>query len=179
MSKTDDFKKMLSEKDFDIKAESLNRQALIINRSMEFNALKLGAVSKIIKDEKLYTSSQLLGDGASWQAYCKMILHRKPETIDKYIKAYEFTENELEIEITPEIDLTGYTINKILLLKNCKNPKEWIEPMKSMPESDLKKEIDEKEFNIKSADDEIEKHIKRAERKKECPFGDFKCGRKV
>lgn len=183
MDKTENFKKTISERDKEDRAVSINKQLLFLFRNRIVNSLQIGAHAELMKNEKLYKSSQILDSDGSWRAYCKMILHCKAQTVDKYIDANNFCREKLGLKITPEIDLSGYTVNKVLLLKKVKDPKAWIEPMKEMPISDLSKEINEKEFKIKSDDKDkkqMDRHIKSAEKDKGCPdWKDGKCARDI
>jgi len=180
MDKTTAFKKMTAEKDREQKAIALYNQLKTWRMNLFGSAIKIGAIMKIIKEEKLY--EKLIDDknsDISFQAFCAFELPQLDSgTIKKYMDAAEFLESiGVEIDLEKPDALDGMAVNKILLLKNCKEPAKWIEPMKSMPISDLKKEIDEKELGLKPAEKEIENHIKRIEKKRVCPFGDFKCGR--
>jgi hypothetical protein len=181
MDKTEKFKQVTAEKEREQKAIALYNQLKTWRMNLFGSAIKIGAIMRIIKDEKLY--EKLIDDkngDISFSAFCAFELPQLDSgTIKKYMDAAEFLESiGVEIDMEKPDNLDGLAVNKILLLKQCREPEKWIEPMKTMPISDLKKEIDEKEHGIKPDEKEIENHIKQAEKVKACPFGDFKCGRK-
>ncbi|GAG66449.1 unnamed protein product [marine sediment metagenome] len=178
MSKLDDQKKMLDIKEKEDRAVTFHNQLIVVRQTLFINAIKIGVIMKVIRDEKLYKI--IIDDCVSFEAFCSFELPQiQIPVIKRYISAVDLLE-KMGVEINVENkELDGYAVNKVLLLKNCRNPKEWLKPMAEMPFKDLQKEINEKELGIKPEDNEVVNYIKREKKKEsECPFGDYKCGRK-
>jgi len=166
--KLQNFKKRMTEKERENRASTFYNQIKTYLNQININALKIGALMKHVRDEKLFVEMQC----DTFEIFCCLPeISIQPSTVKQYIRVVEFIE-EKNIEIDSVCDIA---INKIELLKDCKKPIEWIEPARDLAYNDLKKEIRSKEMGIDSEDNEVKKYIKKEEAKVSgCEFWDGK-----
>lgn len=170
-SKTEKFNDMLNERDREQRDIALYNQLKKARQLLFASAVRVGAIMKIIEDEEIY--KRITGDtSVTFQQFCAWELPQaKVSTIRDYIKAAEILE-QMGIDINPaNEELDGYAVNKVKLLKGCEKPQKYLKALKEMPVQDFKKYINKEEYGIESADDEIPKHIAKAEKKNPgCPL---------
>jgi len=131
---------------------------------MRKNMIVLIAALYVIDNEQYYIE-------AKHETFEHFLIDRdlEPATYRKYIKVFEKICVKNKIKAT---ELEGISINKLSLISNTDNPKEWIQQAKTTPHSDFRKNIlESKGVEVKSNAQGIEDYIKR---NKGCPQWDGK-----